>query len=176
MRVLYFSFLFFFYGSALDFNELKSKLNYSHLKGHFIQEKKIQGFPNTIRSMGSFSIAEGNLLWETKKPIQSAIKITQNGIYVLDKHGEWKLKNNQYDKHFFLSVIQLNFSELQKNFNIQFSGDANEWKIKLTPIGTILQKIFASILISGNRYVQKIVLLESNGDHTTIIFQDIEPK
>lgn len=161
---------------AIELSQIKELLNHPHLEGDFIQEKHIQGFPNPIKTQGKFIIDQESLLWEVQKPIKNTIKITQDGIYTLDHQGKWHHKENQYDKQFFLSIIRLDFTELQKNFDTKTKEKSQQWEITLTPIGLILPKIFKNIYISGKNYVQKVVLIESNGDETTIIFEKIKEK
>lgn len=161
---------------AIQLDEIRERLNHPYLQGDFIQEKHIQNFPNPITTKGKFLIDQETLLWEVQKPIKNTVKITQDGIYILDSQGKWHRKENQYDKQFFLSIIRFDFAQLQKNFDIKLQDEAKQWKITLTPIGLILPKIFKNIYIFGKNYVQKVVLIESNGDETTITFENIKEK
>lgn len=176
MKKLFFLFLSSLCVFAIQLDEIKKRLNHPHLQGDFTQEKHIQNFPNPIKTQGKFLIDGETLLWDVQKPIKNTVKITQNGIYILDSQGEWHRKENQYDKQFFLNIIRFDFAELQKNFDIKTEDEAKQWKITLTPIGLILPKIFKNIYIFGENYVKKVILKESNGDETIIAFTNIKEK
>lgn len=160
---------------SLELDVLRKQLSYSQIQGNFNQEKNIQNLPHSIKTTGDFSIVNQALLWETKTPIPSSVKITNEGIYML-QNGQWHLVGNQYSKRFFLSLINLDFAELQKNFQLTPQGSLEQWQIQLHPTGAIVRKIFREIYICGNHFVKEVVLKEVNGDITTIRFDNIRTK
>lgn len=158
---------------ALELGELKEYLKQS-VHGDFYQEKRIVGFPQSIKTQGKFIIENRELVWQTQIPIQNTIKINSNGIYVLSPQKIWEKKDQQYDKQFFLDLIDLDFAQLQKNFNIKLSGTLSSWHIDLVPTGIILPKIFKTIKISGGKFIQYILLEEGNGDVSEIRFKNVK--
>lgn len=161
---------------SLEIKELQGHLAHKMIWGNFVQEKKIIGFSNALRTSGDFSIEEGVLLWKTQKPIPSVTKITQDGIYVLTQDKEWIKKGNQYDKEFFLNLIRFDLEKLKNNFEIKISGSLTSWSAELLPMGVILPKIFKKISIFGDQFVKKIILEESGGDLSVIQFKNIQAK
>lgn len=148
-----------------------SGIKKNNIEGDFTQIKKISGFRNEIKSSGAFSIANNELLWHTKKPIVSIVKLTSEGIFShqnpqnLQDSTAWVKVSQNYDRSLFLSVMKLDFDELKKNFDFHIDGDKNAWNLTLTPKG-IIKNIFQSIKISGGESVKNIVLTEANGDTT----------
>lgn len=155
---------------AFGINDL-SEIKKNNIEGDFTQIKKISGFRNEIKSSGNFSIANDELLWHTKKPIESIVKLTSEGIFSLQNtqnlqdFAVWVKTSQNYDRSLFLSIMKLDFDELKKNFDFQITGDKNAWNLTLTPKG-IIKNIFQSIKIGGGEFVKNIVLIEVNGDST----------
>lgn len=160
---------------SLELDALREQLSYSQIQGNFTQEKRIQNLPHSIKTTGYFSITKKTLLWETKTPIPSSVKITNEGIYTLE-NGQWHPMGNSYSKQFFLSLINLDFAELQKNFQLLPQGNLEQWQIQLQPTGAIIRKFFKEIYIRGNHLVKEVVLEEANGDITTIRFDNMQTK
>lgn len=155
---------------AFDVKDL-SDIKKDNIKGDFVQTKKITGFSKEIKSSGSFSIANNELLWHTKKPVVSSVKLTSEGIFTLQNpqnlqdSASWIKTSQSYDKSLFLNIMKLDFEALKNNFDFQITGNKNAWNLTLTPKG-IIKHIFQNIKISGGEFVKNIVLIEANGDIT----------
>jgi len=68
----------------------------------------------------------------------------------------------------FLAVLQGDSSGLQRDFDLQLKGDAQAWQLTLTPRSLLLQQVFKQINIDGGELVQRIELLETQGDSTLL--------
>ena len=60
----------------------------------------------------------------------------------------------------------------QRDFELQLKGEANDWKLTLIPRSLLLKQVFTQINIDGGELVQKIELLETQGDSTLLRMQD----
>lgn len=142
-----------------------------NISGAFKQAKTISGFSSEIKSSGRFSIANNEILWHTTKPIISSVKITSDGIFMLQNSDSknaqevWVKTSQHYDKSLFLSIMRLDFDALKNNFDFQINCDKNAWNLTLIPKG-LIKNIFKSIHINGGEFVKSVVLIESNGDKT----------
>src|SRR3546814_7091984 len=72
----------------------------------------------------------------------------------------------------FLAVLQGDSSGLQRDFDLSLSGQPQQWKLTLTPRSVLLKQIFEQINIDGGELVQRIELLETQGDRTVLRMQD----
>jgi hypothetical protein len=72
----------------------------------------------------------------------------------------------------FLAVLQGDSSGLQRDFELALSGDAQQWKLTLTPRSLLLKQVFSQINIDGGALVQTIELLETQGDSTVLRMQN----
>jgi hypothetical protein len=55
---------------------------------------------------------------------------------------------------------------------LTLSGDAQQWKLTLTPRSLLLKQVFNQINIDGGALVQNIELLETQGDSTVLRMKD----
>ena len=72
----------------------------------------------------------------------------------------------------FLAVLQGDSSGLQRDFDLQLQGEAQQWKLTLTPRSLLLKQVFTQINIDGGALVRTIELLETQGDSTLLRMQD----
>lgn len=159
-----FTFLLIFANAlcALQTSDL-TKLRANEMRANFTLNKTLKGFERTLVSSGEFYIKQNELYYIVKSPINSVMKINKDGVFYED-NGTFKKSEGNYDKGLFLSLINLNFNELEKNFNAILSGDEKKWQVILEPTNIWLKKIFTHIIIKGGANVERIELLEINGD------------
>lgn len=145
-----------------------SNIKRDNIRGEFVQSKKIRNFKNALVSYGNFSIINNELFWDITKPVISNVKITSEGIFML-QNGVWVQTSQNYDRGMFLSIIKLDFEALRDNFEFDIKGDMYAWNLMLLPKG-LLKNIFRKIEISGGKFVNRVLLVEANGDLTENIF------
>nr|WP_315438045.1 outer membrane lipoprotein carrier protein LolA [uncultured Pseudomonas sp.] len=163
--------------NAFDLQQLSEQLAKPEvIHGQFIQEKHLRALPQPLLSKGSFVLAKNDgLLWLLKTPLQQDYRITANGIARRDGNA-WQLLPNKSagaeQNRLFLTVLQGDSSGLQRDFELALSGDAQQWKLTLTPRSLLLKQVFNQININGGELVQTIELLETQGDSTVLRMQD----
>ena len=162
---------------AFDLQQLSDQLaKPSVIHGNFIQEKHLRALPQPLTSKGTFVLAKDHgLLWLLKTPLQQDYRISANGIARRDANG-WQLLPNKSagaeQNRLFLAVLQGDSSGLQRDFELQLQGEAEQWKLTLIPRSLLLKQVFTQINIDGGELVQKIELLETQGDSTVLRMQD----
>ena len=163
--------------NAFDLQQLSEQLAKPEvIHGQFIQEKHLRALPQPLLSKGSFVLAKNHgLLWLLKTPLQQDYRITANGIARRDGNA-WQLLPNKSagaeQNRLFLAVLQGDSSGLQRDFELALSGDAQQWKLTLTPRSLLLKQVFNQININGGELVQTIELLETQGDSTVLRMKD----
>lgn len=172
MKKLFLIIMFFAFTNALWALQGKDliRLHKDKMNANFTLTKKLKGFEKPLVSLGEFSIKDNELYYIVTSPINSVIKINKEGIFYED-NGAFKKSEGNYDKGFFLALINLDFEELKKNFNVDLSGDKKKWKVLLEPKNMWLKKIFTHIIIKGGANVEYIELLEINGDYSVYELQ-----
>jgi hypothetical protein len=163
--------------NAFDLQQLSAQLAKPDvIHGQFVQEKHLRALPQPLISKGSFVLAKNHgLLWLLKTPLQQDYRISAKGIARRDDNG-WQLLPNKSagaeQNRLFLAVLQGDSSGLQRDFELALSGDAQQWKLTLTPRSLLLKQVFNQINIDGGALVQTIELLETQGDSTVLRMQD----
>lgn len=115
------------------------------------------------------------LLWLLETPLKQDYRINADGIARREADGNvstWKPVPNKNagaeQNRLFLAVLQGDSSGLQRDFDLQLKGEANAWHLTLTPRSMLLQQVFKQINIDGGELVQRIELLETQGDSTVL--------
>ena len=166
-----------FSAQAFDLQQLSDQLaKPSVIHGNFTQEKHLRALPQPLVSKGTFVLAKDHgLLWLLKTPLQQDYRITSQGIARRDANG-WQLLPNKSagaeQNRLFLAVLQGDSSGLQRDFDLQLQGEAQQWKLTLTPRSLLLKQVFTQITIDGGALVHSIELLETQGDSTLLRMQD----
>ncbi|WP_260959484.1 outer membrane lipoprotein carrier protein LolA [Pseudomonas citri] len=162
---------------AFDLQQLSEQLARPDvIHGQFIQEKHLRALPQPLISKGRFVLAKNHgLLWLLQTPLQQDYRITGQGIARRDG-DTWQMLPNKSagaeQNRLFLAVLQGDSSGLQRDFELSLSGEPQHWKLTLTPRSVLLKQVFNQINIDGGELVQRIELLETQGDSTVLRMQD----
>ena len=166
-----------FSAQAFDLQQLSTQLaKPAVIHGQFIQEKHLRALPQPLTSQGTFVLAKDHgLLWLLKTPLQQDYRINAQGIARRDANGWHMLPGKSAgaeQNRLFLAVLQGDSSGLQRDFELALSGDAQRWHLTLTPRSVLLKQVFQQINIEGGELVQRIELLETQGDSTLLRMTD----
>ncbi|WP_431495651.1 outer membrane lipoprotein carrier protein LolA [Pseudomonas brassicacearum] len=162
---------------AFDLQQLSNQLARPEvIHGQFIQEKHLRALPQPLTSKGRFVLAKNHgLLWLLQTPLQQDYRITAQGIARRDGNA-WQMLPNKSagteQNRLFLAVLQGDSTGLQRDFELSLSGEPQQWKLTLTPRSVLLKQVFNQINIDGGELVQRIELLETQGDSTVLRMQD----
>ncbi|MCJ8206057.1 outer membrane lipoprotein carrier protein LolA [Pseudomonas sp. RGM2987] len=162
---------------AFDLQQLSDQLARPEvIHGQFIQEKHLRALPQPLISKGRFVLAKQHgLLWLLQTPLQQDYRISAQGIARRDG-DHWQMLPNKSagaeQNRLFLAVLQGDSSGLQRDFELSLSGEPTQWKLTLTPRSVLLKQVFNQINIDGGELVQRIELLETQGDSTVLRMQE----
>ncbi|WP_460045928.1 outer membrane lipoprotein carrier protein LolA [Pseudomonas sp. S2_H01] len=161
---------------AFDLQQLSEQLaKPSVIHGRFVQEKHLRSLPQPLTSKGDFVLAKDfGLLWLLNTPLKQDYRITSAGIArrAMDEDGRWQMLPGKSagaeQNRLFLAVLQGDSSGLQRDFDLHVTGDAQAWQLTLVPRSLLLQQVFKQINIDGGALVERIELLETQGDSTLL--------
>lgn len=165
------------WAQAFDLQQLSDQLAKPEvIHGSFIQEKHLRALPQPLTSTGTFVLARDHgLLWLLKTPLQQDYRIDTQGIARRDGSSWQRLPGKSAgaeQNRLFLAVLQGDSSGLQRDFELSLTGDPQHWKLTLIPRSMLLKQVFNQINIDGGELVQRIELLETQGDSTVLRMQD----
>jgi hypothetical protein len=149
------------------------------VRGPLIQEKHLRALPQPLTSRGQFVLsAELGLLWQLQSPLQQDYRIDSSGIAKRTANG-WQMQPGHdvaaQQSRLFLAVLKGDHSGLARDFELRLSGSSETWQLNLTPHSLLLKQIFSAILIEGGALVERIELLETQGDKTVLRLPHSEP-
>ena len=151
------------------------------ISGSFTQLRFAKDLKTPLSSNGHFIYwRDKGIYWQTNAPFPQAI------TYTTQKTIHWKSpgvpikskKNNRRDKHFreiLLSLFSFDTDLLEEKFSTLWDISDQQWELELTPINTLTRRALDNARLSGNEYVQHIVLVTSQGNKLDMTFSDVEP-
>jgi hypothetical protein len=158
---------------AFNLDQLSAQLaKPAVVRGPLIQEKHLRALPRPLTSRGQFVLSRDlGLLWQLQSPLQQDYRIDNQGIAKRTSSG-WQQQPGQdvaaQQSRLFLAVLKGDHSGLSKDFQLQLSGTAEAWQLRLVPNSVLLKQIFSRIQIDGGALVQRIELHETQGDHSVL--------
>ncbi|MBP1204086.1 hypothetical protein JOD97_002100 [Duganella sp. 1411] len=149
--------------------------------GRFDQTKQLAGMKKPLASNGRFCVVAGKgVLWRTLQPFPNTLRLTRDEIVNyqgdrvamrLDAKTEPTVRmiNNV-----LFSLLSGDLGQLESLFEVDGSVDANSWNVALKARQAALDKAIGTIKLDGGAYVKNIVMSESGGDKTSIVFSAIQ--
>ena len=158
---------------AFDLADLSAQLaKPTVVRGPFVQEKHLRALPTPLTSQGQFTLSrEHGLLWLLQKPLKQDYRIDDAGIARRTADG-WQQQPGQdvaaQQSRLFLAVLKGDRSGLERDFDLRLSGEQHAWQLELNPHSLLLKQIFSAIRIDGGALVERIELIETQGDRTVL--------
>ncbi|EAA7555699.1 TPA: LolA family protein [Salmonella enterica] len=163
--------------SAVTLDELQQRFTEQPVvRAHFDQTRTIKDLPQPLRSQGEMLIArDTGLLWDQKTPFPMLLMLDDKRMVQVINHQPAQVitaENNpqmfQFN-HLLRALFQADRQVLEQNFRIDFQDKGQgRWTLRLTPTTTPLDKIFATIVLAGQTWLESIQLNDKQGDRTDI--------
>ncbi|MBA8265364.1 outer membrane lipoprotein carrier protein LolA [Escherichia fergusonii] len=163
--------------SALTLDDLQQRFTeQSVIRAHFDQTRTIKDLPQPLRSQGQMLIARDlGLLWDQTSPFPMQLLLDDKRmVQVINGQPPQIItaENNpqmfQFN-HLLRALFQADRKVLEQNFRVEFADKGEgRWTLRLTPTTTPLDKIFNTIDLAGQTYLESIQLNDKQGDRTDI--------
>ncbi|WP_196606324.1 outer membrane lipoprotein carrier protein LolA [Escherichia coli] len=163
--------------SALTLDDLQQRFTeQSVIRAHFDQTRTIKDLPQPLRSQGQMLIArDQGLLWDQTSPFPMQLLLDDKRmVQVINGQPPQIItaENNpqmfQFN-HLLRALFQADRKVLEQNFRVEFADKGEgRWTLRLTPTTTPLDKIFNTIDLAGQTYLESIQLNDKQGDRTDI--------
>lgn len=160
------------------FNTIEQSLSKNDtISGNFQQTRKMKLLSKPLASSGHFTLSKkSGLVWIQTKPFKSTLVVTDNKIEQQFENAPPTIITKAEQPlvfsftKIFLSIFQGNTKEIQTYFNIAFEGTPANWKIKLTPKSSPLNKAITTIELNGNKKVKQIIINETQDNQMILRF------
>ena len=163
--------------SALNLDDLQQRFTEQPvIRAHFDQTRTIKDLPQPLRSQGQMLIArDQGLLWDQTSPFPMQLLLDDKRmVQVINGQPPQIItaENNpqmfQFN-HLLRALFQADRKVLEQNFRVEFADKGEgPWTLRLTPTTTPLYKIFNTIDLAGQTYLESIQLNDKQGDRTDI--------
>lgn len=163
--------------SALTLDDLQQRFTEQPvIRAHFDQTRTIKELPQPLRSQGQMLIArDQGLLWDQTSPFPMQLLLDDKRmVQVINGQPPQIItaENNpqifQFN-HLLRALFQADRKVLEQNFRVEFADKGEgRWTLRLTPTTTPLDKIFNTIDLAGQTYLESIQLNDKQGDRTDI--------
>ncbi|PPE76407.1 hypothetical protein C3941_29395 [Kaistia algarum] len=146
------------------------------VRAQFEQQKKLTALNKTYVSKGTvlFSKNQG-VLWQIQSPVKADLVVTPRKLVQKTQRtsSQIEVDKTPYGSvaTMFLQLMSGNEAALAKNFNVlSASYSPTQWKVSLTPKSSLFKKLFVQVDAQGQRYVDRISILEQANNRTIIRF------
>ncbi|HAW6861647.1 TPA: outer membrane lipoprotein carrier protein LolA [Escherichia coli] len=163
--------------SALTLDDLQQRFTEQPvIRAHFDQIRTIKDLPQPLRSQGQMLIArDQGLLWDQTSPFPMQLLLDDKRmVQVINGQPPQIItaENNpqmfQFN-HLLRALFQADRKVLEQNFRVEFADKGEgRWTLRLMPTTTPLDKIFNTIDLAGQTYLESIQLNDKQGDRTDI--------
>ncbi|EHL6582289.1 outer membrane lipoprotein carrier protein LolA [Escherichia coli] len=163
--------------SALTRDDLQQRFTEQPvIRAHFDQTRTIKDLPQPLRSQGQMLIArDQGLLWDQTSPFPMQLLLDDKRmVQVINGQPPQIItaENNpqmfQFN-HLLRALFQADRKVLEQNFRVEFADKGEgRWTLRLTRTTTPLDKIFNTIDLAGQTYLESIQLNDKQGDRTDI--------
>ncbi|GEF75135.1 hypothetical protein ECEH1910_02454 [Escherichia coli O145:H28] len=163
--------------SALSLDDLQQRFTEQPvIRAHFDQTRTIKDLPQPLRSQGQMLITrDQGLLWDQTSPFPMQLLLDDKRMAQVINGQPPQIitaENNpqmfQFN-HLLRALFQADRKVLEQNFRVEFADKGEGlWTLRLTPTTTPLDKIFNTIDLAGQTYLESIQLNDKQGDRTDI--------
>ncbi|EOY7677696.1 TPA: outer membrane lipoprotein carrier protein LolA [Escherichia coli] len=163
--------------SALTLDDLQQRFTEQPvIRAHFDQTRTIKDLPQPLRSQGQMLITrDQGLLWDQTSPFPMQLLLDDKRmVQVINGQPPQIItaENNpqMFQFNYLLrALFQADRKVLEQNFRVEFADKGEgRWTLRLTPTTTPLDKIFNTIDLAGQTYLESIQLNDKQGDRTDI--------
>ncbi|MNO83123.1 Outer membrane lipoprotein carrier protein LolA [compost metagenome] len=161
--------------APLTRDQVQQLLTLSQAKeAHFEQEKLVAGLSQPLRASGELLLVRDlGLWWQQQKPFPLTLTLTPTRMVQQVADQPATVIDNPQLLEFSQMLLALFGSDeatLGRYFRIDFHSSEAGWQLELVPSQAPLDKVFASLTLSGLGQLDQLLIADRQGDSTRIRF------
>lgn len=166
---------------AFDLEALQARLATTpDIAGRFEQTRYLADLDTSLVSRGHFRYErDTRVIWTLETPVDKRLVFTPQDAASLDEAGGETNGNDdrrrQQAAELLLSLLDGDWSALERRFDITLAGHAEAWSVDLVPRQRAVRERLESIRLAGGRYLESLSLHAANGDILEVTFSDQRP-
>lgn len=155
--------------------EVQQMLALSQAKqARFEQEKQVAGLSQPLKASGELLLVrDQGLWWQQQKPFPLTLVLTPTRMVQQMAGQPATVIDNPQLLEFSQMLLALFGSDeatLSRYFSIDFHSTETGWQLVLVPTLAPLDKVFASLTLSGLGQLDQLLIADKQGDSTRIRF------
>ncbi|HAU4897317.1 outer membrane lipoprotein carrier protein LolA [Aeromonas hydrophila] len=155
--------------------EVQQLLALSQAKqARFEQEKQVAGLSQPLKASGELLLVrDQGLWWQQQKPFPLTLVLTPTRMVQQMAGQPATVIDNPQLLEFSQMLLALFGSDeatLSRYFSIDFQSSEAGWQLVLVPTLAPLDKVFASLTLSGQGQLDQLLIADKQGDSTCIRF------
>ncbi|MNS21618.1 Outer membrane lipoprotein carrier protein LolA [compost metagenome] len=143
-------------------------------EARFEQEKQVAGLSQPLRASGELLLVRDlGLWWQQQKPFPLTLTLTPTRMVQQVADQPATVIDNPQLLEFSQMLLALFGSDeatLSRYFRIDFHSSEAGWQLVLVPSQAPLDKVFASLTLSGLGQLDQLLIADRQGDSTRIRF------
>ncbi len=143
-------------------------------QARFEQEKQVAGLSQPLRASGELLLVRDlGLWWQQQKPFPLTLVLTPTRMVQQMAGQPATVIDNPQLLEFSQMLLALFGSDeatLGRYFSIDFHSTEEGWQLVLVPTLAPLDKVFASLTLSGQGQLDQLLIADKQGDSTRIRF------
>lgn len=168
--------LFCSQASAENWPRLSELIEQPIARGTFTQQKQILGLPVPLHSQGEFAVIDTQLVWRTKTPFISELRIAPKEVSQWEDGKQvWRASADTQPLVATLAAVMLSLvsgdaDALANVFSLVAFNEQAEgcWELELRPRDSLLASQISQVVARGCAYIAHLSFTEAEGDQTHI--------
>lgn len=143
-------------------------------QAHFEQEKQVAGLIQPLKASGELLLVRDlGLWWQQQKPFALTLTLTPQRMVQQVAGQPATVIDSPQLLEFSQMLLALFGSDevtLSRYFSIDFQSSEAGWQLVMVPTQAPLDKVFASLTLSGQGQLDQLLIADKQGDSTRIRF------
>lgn len=143
-------------------------------QAHFEQEKQVAGLSQPLKASGELLLVRDlGLWWQQQKPFALTLTLTpQRMVQQVAGQPATVIDSPQLLEfsQMLLALFGSDEATLSRDFSIDFQSSEAGWQLVMVPTQAPLDKVFASLTLSGQGQLDQLLIADKQGDSTRIRF------
>ncbi|WP_148253028.1 LolA family protein [Aidingimonas lacisalsi] len=156
---------------AFDLDDLQDRLHdIPGLAGQFEQQRYLADLDTRLDSQGRFRyVRDERIVWSIESPVEDRLEFTPDSVSNLADQDNNDTRENQVAS-LFLQLLEGDWQALDAHFDLDLNGNANQWRVTLTPDSDALRGRIVSIELKGAEFLERLELHAANEDVLQVDF------
>lgn len=151
------------------------------LRAEFVQTKTMAALKRPLVSTGRMLLSsEHGVAWFVETPVRAGYVISEQRLTEMDAQGTPRAREATdvpglaQISRTFQAMMSGQLDALRDSFDVQVTGTPTRWEMVLSPRQRQTAAFLSRLQLSGGRHVDRVTIVEANGDTTTLQMKNVQ--